>query len=241
MSEPTQRDHPVRFEWGPTGGAAVAAGAGAVVVVDVLSFTTTVTVAVERGVQVIPYPLHEPAAETVAASHGAALAVPRGGSGLSLSPASVLDAGELPARLVLPSPNGSTVAARLAAETTRVVAGSLRNASTVAAFLDDVEEIAVVAAGERWPDGSLRPAIEDLWGAGAILAALEDAGADLSPEATVAADAYRLVEGRLAGHLAASTSGIELISAGHSRDVDLAAELDASSVVPVLGVDGFTA
>ena len=39
----------LRLEWGPTGAAAVGPGCGVAVVVDVLSFTTTVTVAADRG------------------------------------------------------------------------------------------------------------------------------------------------------------------------------------------------
>ena len=50
-----QAAYPVRFEWGPTGADAIADGAACAVVVDVLSFTTTVTVAVERGIAVHPF------------------------------------------------------------------------------------------------------------------------------------------------------------------------------------------
>ncbi|HRD61661.1 MAG TPA: 2-phosphosulfolactate phosphatase, partial [Nocardioides sp.] len=50
-----QLDHRVRFDWGPTGAAAIAEGADVAVVVDVLSFTTTLCVAVERGMTVLPY------------------------------------------------------------------------------------------------------------------------------------------------------------------------------------------
>ncbi|WP_427168214.1 hypothetical protein ACQF4J_42955 [Streptomyces sp. C1-1] len=47
--------------------------------------------------------------------------------------------------------------------------------------------LAVIAAGERWPDGSLRPALEDLLGAGAIIDELVSHGAGpLSPEAAAA-------------------------------------------------------
>ena len=92
--------------------------------------------------------------------------------------------------------------------------------------------VAVVAAGERWPDDSLRPCAEDLWGAGAVLALLDDA--DLSPEARLAADAFRSVEATLTKALLDCASGHELAAAGFGEDVDVAAELDVSDVVPVL-------
>ncbi|MGW6709563.1 hypothetical protein ACWGDE_32390 [Streptomyces sp. NPDC054956] len=44
-----------RFEWGPVGAGRIAAEAACLVVVDVLSFTTSVTVAVERGTRVFPH------------------------------------------------------------------------------------------------------------------------------------------------------------------------------------------
>ena len=53
---PPARRTGVRFDWGPTGAAAIAEGADVAVVVDVLSFTTTLCVAVERGMTVLPYP-----------------------------------------------------------------------------------------------------------------------------------------------------------------------------------------
>lgn len=44
----------VRFEWGPAGAAALAPSSSCLVVVDVLSFSTSVTVAVEAGTRVYP-------------------------------------------------------------------------------------------------------------------------------------------------------------------------------------------
>src|SRR5664279_2193056 len=185
-----QGGHAVRFEWGATGGASIATGADCALVVDVLSFSTTVGIAVERGAAVIPYPSLGEAAETVAAQHGATLAGPRG-SALSLSPQSMREAEPAPTRLVLPSPNGATVTAALA-DLTVVAAASLRNARAAAAWAaEQGANIAVVASGERWPDGSLRPCLEDMWGAGAVLAALEAMDLNVSPEAAAAADAYR--------------------------------------------------
>ncbi|WP_370186198.1 2-phosphosulfolactate phosphatase [Aeromicrobium sp.] len=247
MTATRQGDHTVRFDWGPTGGLAVGEGADVAVVVDVLSFTTALGVAVERGAVVVPYPAGRPDAAAVAAQTGAVLAGGRSSAAPdepTLSPARLLEV-DLPPRLVLPSPNGSAVAHALASAATTVVGASLRNAAAVASWIareHDADDtvVAVVATGERWPDGTLRPAVEDLWGAGAVLAALEDFDwPGLSPEAALAADAYRLVRERESSHLHACASGLELVAVGWEADVAVAAQVGSSSVVPVLSDRGF--
>jgi 2-phosphosulfolactate phosphatase len=226
----------VHFEWGPTGAASIAAPV--TVVVDVLSFTTTVSVAVERGMTVHPFRWKDERAAAYAEERHAVLARGRSArSGVSLSPASVRAAQGVE-RLVLPSPNGSAICFGLAGTGVTVVAAALRNASAVAGWAHDRgDDVAVVAAGERWPDDSLRPAVEDLWGAGAVVAGLVDRGAEASAEARVAERAFRAA--RLPDDLVACTSGRELVDLGFPQDVALAGELDASSVVPVLAGDAF--
>jgi 2-phosphosulfolactate phosphatase len=235
-----QDGYRVRFDWGPPGADAVGPGASVVAVVDVLSFTTTLSVAVEQGIAVLPYRWRDDSAAEVARAHDATLAAGRsraGPDGISLSPDSIRRAGTGVRRLVLPSPNGSTVAARLAETGARVIGVSLRNVTAAAAWVRGRPgPIAVVAAGERWYDGPLRPAVEDLWGAGAFIAALGTD--DLSPEAGAARAAYREIAVGLPGALAACASGRELIGNGYPGDVVLAAEIDAASVVPVL-IDGW--
>lgn len=231
----------VRLDWGPTGGAAVATGADVAVVVDVLSFTTTLSIAVAQGTRVHPFPWKDARAADFAAEKHAVLAVGRlEARGLvdpppSLSPAQLLGAAPVE-RLVLPSPNGSTICAAL--EGVVVVGASLRNRGAVARWLrpriDEGAVVAFVPAGERWPDGSLRPALEDLWGAGAVLAALDLAGRDVSPEARHASSSYST-------ELADLASGRELAAIGYAADVTVAAHLDVDDVVPVLGDDGFVA
>ena len=241
MSIPAYRQpaHDVRVGWGPTGAAALATPV--TVVVDVLSFTTTLTVALDRGMTVYPFRWKDERAAAYAAARDAVLAQGRSArSGVSLSPQSVRAATGVE-RLVLPSPNGSAIAFGLAGVGATVVAASLRNRSAVARWLvDRPRPIGIVPAGERWPDGSLRPAVEDLWGAGAVVAALVDLGVGgLSPEARVAEHAFRAVAPRLAEELHACVSGQELAGMGFPGDVDVAAELDRSDVVPVLESDAF--
>lgn len=241
-----QASYAVRCEWGPTGAALVPADVA--VVVDVLSFTTTVTVAVERGIAVLPFGWRDERARAYAASQGALLAVGRleareQEGQVSLSPAAMAQVSGVE-RIVLPSPNGSTITRALAATGARVVAGSLRNASAVAAHLAplvrDGATCVVVPSGERWPDDSLRPCFEDLWGAGAILAGLVALGVGgLSPEARAATHAW--AGARLPDDLHDCAGGRELAAAGFADDVAMAAQVDASDVVPVLDGEAFGA
>jgi 2-phosphosulfolactate phosphatase len=236
-----QASHGVRFEWGPVGAELLAQDTVCLVVVDVLSFTTSVTVAVEAGTQVFPYRWRDETAAAFADKVGAQLAVGRSmateTSPWSLSPAALRRA-PFASRLVLPSPNGSTIAA-VAGQAT-VVAGALRNATAVGRWLADrgygtaEQPVLVIASGERWPDGSLRPALEDLLGAGAVIAALRRSGrSHLSPEAAIAAAVFDGVTD-VDATVAACASGHELINSGYADDVAIATELDACDVVPVL-------
>lgn len=230
-------DARIRFEQGLIGGLSIAHGDDVlVVVVDVLSFSTCVSVAADRGIEVIPARSRDGRAGELAREHDAMLAGPRDAVGLSLSPASIRRSSGV-ARLVLPSPNGATLCAELAASGS-VVAGCLRNASSVAEACthhlerSDATSVAIVAAGERWNDDSLRPAWEDVWGAGAIITAIGRDGL-ASTEALAAVDAYRAASIR-GLPLRDLTSGRELIEQGFAEDVAIAAELDMSTAVPIL-------
>jgi len=242
----------ILMEWGPAGALAASEPGGAAVIVDVLSFTTTLTVAIDAGAQVYPYPFGDESAQDFARRHDATLAVGRfearhapPGTAVSLSPASLREA-SVPARIVLPSPNGSAIARLLAGRGVTVAGACLRNRLAIARWIagllagNEARSVAVIAAGERWPDDSLRPAVEDLWGAGAVIAALLDLGAaGLTPEARAAADAFRGVATGLPDALARCTSGRELTDAGFAADVAVAAEVDASDCVPVLAGERF--
>lgn len=206
----------VRLCWGPAGLQALGPGVGVIVLVDILRFTTALEVADGAG--------------------------PRG---LSLSPGTLtaLRAGD---RIVLPSANGAHCSALAATLAVTVVGGSLRNAGAVAAWLlagrgrESRQPIAVVPCGERWPDDTLRPAVEDLIGAGAIVDALGegDPALSLSPEARSAGAAFRGALHDLPAALAESGSGRQLRSAGKGEDIEWAAALNVSRGIPVLGAEG---
>jgi 2-phosphosulfolactate phosphatase len=225
----------VGFDWGPVGAEVVAGDI--VAVVDVLSFTTAVTVAADRGIDIYPYRWRDETAVTYAEQYGAKLAVGRSEAGpddVSLSPVSIRQVTGI-TKLVLPSPNGSTIAKLLSESGATVLAVSLRNRLAAADWVKQHgagRKVVAVAAGERWKDGSLRPAVEDLWGAGGFLSALQSD--DLSPEARAAVAAYDAVADELPALLHECAGGRELTQYGFGDDVAIAAEVDGSDSVPVL-------
>lgn len=160
----------VRLEWGAAAIEHLAGDVDCVVVVDVMSFSTCVDVAVARGARVYPYAWRDAGALAYAQGLGAEIASSdrRLAEGWSLSPTSLA---RVPAglKLVLPSPNGSAIAFAARDKGAAVFCGGLRNRRATARACAPYERILVVAGGERWPDGSLRPALEDLVGAGGIV------------------------------------------------------------------------
>lgn len=230
-----QHGFEVRLGWGIDGLQALSDERAVVVIVDVLSFSTSVDVAVGRGAAVLPFGGGSGEVGEYAEKHDAVAAGPRtkGGSGWSLSPASLLsiDSGT---RLVLPSPNGSLLSATAATVGTTLTA-CLRNAPAVGAALEDFPPlIAVIAAGERWGHGHgrLRPAVEDLIGAGAVITAL--GSLFCSPEARAARAAFEAAEPALDEWMRTCSSGRELVDSGFAADVEIAAQYGSSSTVPVL-------
>jgi 2-phosphosulfolactate phosphatase len=238
-----QHDFGARFEWGPEGARRLAESSDVIVVVDVISSTTCITIGVEQGARVYPYRFKDDSAVGYASSLRASLAVHREDVNAehpySLSPRTFMHATQ-DERIVLPSPNGATIALAAAEAGKPVLAGCLRNASAVArAALSMGPVVTVIAAGERWfvSDDSLRPAYEDQAGAGAILALLDRR----SPEAESAVAVFRGAEAKLSDWLKECASGRELAARGFEDDVLLAAEVDVSTTVPILRDGAFTA
>lgn len=249
-----QEGFTVRFEWGMAGARELTRLGDVVVVCDVLSFSTTVSVAMDRGIRVVPSAEAEGPAGTpwpVAVRREAM----DGEHPYSLSPEAFRVA-PFTSTVVLPSPNGATISAMAAAVGANVLAGCIRNArATAIAALRSirgtdpagqrrrpVNTVLVIAAGERWPDGSLRPAIEDLLGAGAVIAELIRCGvgeADCSPEALVAMRLWNTTSA-LDETLLQCASGRELLLRGFGADVHIALEHNQSAVAALLVDDAFT-
>lgn len=152
-----------------------------------------------------------------------------------------LDATENGDTLTLDDDAAADLALAAAHDGAHVVVGGVRNAAAVAAHVLEVQRgrgertsISVIAAGSPDADG-LRFAVEDLLGAGAVVAALGDRGIDhASPDAAVAGEGFRALGGAVRHLLTASGTGRLLAADGAREAVLAAAARDAASVVPIV-------
>ena len=138
----------------------------------------------------------------------------------------------------------AALAGRASGGAAHVLIGGIRNARAVADRILRLQteraartSIAIIAVG--YPDAeNLRFAVDDLLGAGSVVAALGDLGIDhASPDAAVAGEGYRALRGAARHLLSASGTGRSLTDAGRAEVVQAAAARDAASVVPSL-LDG---
>lgn len=225
----TQRAQTIRLEWGLAAARWLAGEVACVVVVDVMSFSTCVSLACNRDACILPWRWRDDTAAQFAQAQGALLASTErqvSGAHFSLSPSSLTT---LPpgSRLVLPSPNGSTVAFSARESGAVIFSACLRNLSATVAAIRHFDTILIIPCGERWPDGSLRPALEDYVAAGGLVAALADRTA--SPEAQAAAAVWQQAKQQAFRDLATCASAQELRQRGFADDVELCLMLDADA------------
>jgi 2-phosphosulfolactate phosphatase len=240
-------DSSVHVSWGTVGAALAAERGDVVVAVDVLSLSTTLSIAVARDFTCLIYSRDE-----LEELGGPAFAGIRLGArplltrahivpeAPSLSPSSLLvaDPGQ---RVVVASDDGAALVAA-AAKAPALLIGGLRNATacarTAARLLGATRagRVTVVGVGGRWDSpvgdaGELHPCVEDWIGAGAICAGLAELGYSLSAEARLAAAG--LASETVLEDLADCVSARELRDAGYAADVELALQVDADETVPV--------
>lgn len=206
-----------------------------VVVFDVLRATTTMAAALSAGVAEIRVFGSLADASSAAALHDGARilcgeenCLPPSGFDLGNSPGAFhadLHAGQT---AYMSTTNGTR--AIVAARTARVVfTGALVNASAVAKVVAGAgKDVTLLCAGTG---GAV--AMEDVLGAGAVMAALSRS-APVNPESDTALLASRLFNsaaGNLRAALIESRGGRNVIAAGLLPDIDFAARLDALDVV----------
>lgn len=225
-----QSEYRIRCEWGEDGVKTLSPISDIVIIVDVLSFSTSVDIAVNRGATVYPYQWHNESVYDFAKKVKAEVANAKNPHGYSLGPSTLENLPE-DYRIVLPSPNGSQLT--LLAKESIVISGCLRNAEAVAKKAMEVgEEITVIACGERWySSNALRPSLEDFIAAGCIIRYL---AGELSPESESAVAVFERFSSSLFHTIQKCSSGKEKSSKNKERDLVLASELNVSKCVPVL-------
>lgn len=225
-----QDKYEIRLEWGLSAVEHLAREVDCAVIIDVMSFSTCVSLAVDNGARIYPYPWKDESATEYARKIGAKTASPDrrfSDEGYSLSPVSIqrISEGE---SLVLPSPNGSAISFRARDAAITVFSGCFRNLSATAEACSDFRRVLMVPCGERWPDGSIRPSVEDYAAAGGIIAAM--GRGSCSPEAQSAIAAWHFYQTQNLLPLHECSSALELQQRGFNEDIALCLEVDTAKL-----------
>jgi 2-phosphosulfolactate phosphatase len=222
-----------------------------VVVIDVLRATTTIIHALAAGANEVVPCLEVDEARLIAAGQfpgSAVLGGERGGlpiPGFDLgnSPRDYTPARVGGKSVIFTTTNGTRAMLRCK-EARRVLIGAFVNLSAICRELTDVSNVALLCAGT---DGHVTR--EDTLFAGAVVTELASRGREppeaigvviLNDQAEIAADAWRSCVRDLTGanplgqSLRASRGGRNLIETGQENDIDLAAQIDKSDLVPEL-------
>jgi 2-phosphosulfolactate phosphatase len=237
MQPHSKSEYRCRLEWGLRGVDNASARGDIVVIVDVLSFSSVVATAVDRGAAIIPCRSRE---EVLAAAACDSRIIAAGRRDPvrpllpSLSPASYFNI-ERGACVAVESPNGGACSLRAG---DGALCGCLLNASAVAAAVskrltDGNACVTVVPCGERVSNESdqIRFALEDGLGAGAILAELPYSQ---SPDARRYGDAFVAQRDHVAELIWDCVSGRELRIREFPQDVKHASMINICTSVPVL-------
>jgi len=231
-----------RVEWGKRGAREAADRCDITIVVDVLSFSSTVVSAVNKGVIIYPYPPNLDG-KLYAKKLGADYILGRKEAAIlarpTLSPVSFNEQ-HANQKYVLSSLNGA-FCSWIATKVPALLIGSLLNFSAVARIANRLKDetkanITVIPCGELWNDigeneDGLRPSIEDYLGAGAILSELSGTK---SPEADVCIGAYYHSKNRISELIWDCGSGRELREKGFEADVIHCSQTNKYQTVPIL-------
>jgi 2-phosphosulfolactate phosphatase len=237
-----QSPYVCRVEWGRRGAREAAERGDIVIIVDVLSFSSTVISALNYGALIFPYPPTldgKDYAKKINAEYILGRAEASKAGVPTLSPVSFNEQ-HSNRKYVLSSLNGA-FCTWIASNVPALLIGSLLNASSVAYAANQLRfqtnaSITVIPCGEQWSNGreeeeTLRPAIEDYLGAGAILSSLSG---EKSPEAEVCTGAFLHAKSKLDKLIWECGSGRELRDRGFADDVKHCSRLNVYQIVPIL-------
>jgi 2-phosphosulfolactate phosphatase len=245
----------IDLKWGPSGTKKAVTKNNIIVIVDVLRFSSATTVAVYKGVIIIPSyskRLSKVLAKRFNAEISGSSREPTKWK-YSLSPLSYLNA-KKNTKVVLFSPNGAKCSA-IAGHAKHAFVGSFLNATIIGNYVSRIsrkinEDVTVVSAGETELTKLLKRlpveesfvnkenkeyfALEDFLGSGAIISATN---LDRTTNARHAELSYLKYRNNLLETLKSCVGARYLINSGREHEVDFCLQLDKYNCVPKISGD----